>query len=61
MVAAYFLIGENGMIGAAWANALAGFFNMFLLIVACQIYNPLPWLNREVFEPFRRKAKTHVN
>ena len=61
VVAAYFLIGENGMIGAAWANALAGFFNMFLLIVACQIYNPLPWLNREVFEPFRRKAKTHVN
>jgi O-antigen/teichoic acid export membrane protein len=54
VVAAYFLIGENGMVGAGWANAGTGFVNMFLLIVACQIYNPLPWLNRQVIGPIRR-------
>ena len=48
VVCAYFLINYNGIIGAAWANALSGLFNLTLFLVVCQIYNPLPWLDKRI-------------
>ena len=48
VIAAYFLIKEYGMIGAAIANCLSGFLNLTMLFIVLNYYNPLPWFNKKV-------------